>query len=158
MSGENNQSNNTDNEFDALKDEVSALVSGGKINTDHQFALIDSTKAASDKIDGLRSFLDGQFGKGWIPSIEHHAPEVAHKTVLDAVAGCLLHISRISSLLPSLTDLGQETAVKLITFILNKLKAVLDDFGKHLQYQNWSISLSGGLPFSLQAGITITFQ
>lgn len=146
-----------DPDLRALDSLTSDLVASGLMAPEHQQKIMQAAADANSKIDDLRDFLNLHISKSSLlgPSTPQ---QPARQQVIDSVSGTVLRINRIQSVFSELSDAGQDAAQKVISVILAKLMAVLDDFRKHVQYQNWSVSFTGGVPFSLQVGVSITFQ
>jgi hypothetical protein len=134
------------------------LVKAGLMASEHQAKIIESATAATAKIDELRDFLDSHFIRGRTILSAPPSQEPARQQVIDSVSGTVLSINRIQSIFSLLSDPGQDVVQKVISFILSRLMTVLEDFKKHVQYQNWAVSFTGGVPPSLQVGVQITFQ
>ena len=134
------------------------LVKAGLMAPEHQAKIIESATAATAKIDELRDFLDSHFIQGRTILSAPPSQQPARRQVIDSVSGTVLSINRIQSTFSLLSDPGQDIAQKVISFILSRLMTVLDDFKKHVQYQNWAVSFTGAVPPSLQVGVQITFQ
>jgi hypothetical protein len=137
---------------------TSSLVSAGLMAPEHQMKILQSASAAIGKIDELRSFLDFHFDQGRTFLGAQPPKQPARQQVLDSVSSTVLSVNRIQSTFPLLSDEGQDAVQKAISIILSRLMAVLDDFKKHIQYQNWSVSFTGGIPPQLEVGVQITFQ
>jgi hypothetical protein len=137
---------------------TSSLVSAGLMAPEHQMKILQSASAAIAKIDELRSFLDFHFDQGRTLLGAQPPKQPARQQVLDSVSSTVLSVNRIQSTFPLLSDAGQDAVQKAISIILSRLMAVLDDFKKHIQYQNWSVSFTGGIPPQLEVGVQITFQ
>jgi hypothetical protein len=137
---------------------TSSLVSAGLMAPEHQMKILQSASAAIAKIDELRSFLDFHFDQGRTLLGAQPPKQPARQQVLDSVSSTVLSVNRIQSTFPLLSDEGQDAVQKAISIILSRLMAVLDDFKKHIQYQNWSVSFTGGIPPQLEVGVQITFQ
>jgi hypothetical protein len=147
-----------DADMEAISAMTSDLVSKGQMAPEHQQKIVQSATAATAKIDDLRSFLDQHFEKGRTLLGGQPAQQPARERVIDSISGTVLHLSRIQSTFSLLTDAGQEVVQKVISIILGRLMAVLEDFKKHVQYQNWAISFTAGVPPQLEVGVQITFQ
>jgi hypothetical protein len=147
-----------DPEIQEITSLTSDLVAKGLMAPEHQQKLIQLATAATAKIDELRGLLESSFSGGLAVFDTSRSKKPARQQVIDSVSSTVLNINRIQSTFSLLTDAGQDAAQKIISFILDRLMAVLADFKKHLQYQNWSISFTGGIPPSLQVGVQITFQ
>jgi hypothetical protein len=136
---------------------TSSLVKSGQMAPEHQLKLIKVATDATGKIDDLRKFLDLHASKGRLLAAQQ-PQEPVRQQVLDSVSSTVLSVNRVQSVFSLLSEAGQDAAQKIVSFILGRLMAVLDDFKKHLQYQNWSVNFVAGIPFTLQVGVTITFQ
>jgi hypothetical protein len=137
---------------------TSDLVSKGLMAPEHQQRLIQLATMATAKIDELRAFLESRFSAGFAILETSTSKEPARQQLIDSVSSTVLNINRIQSTFSSLSDLGQDAAQRIISVILSRLMSVLEDFKKHMQYQNWGVSFSAGVPPSLQVGVQITFQ
>jgi hypothetical protein len=137
---------------------TSNLVGAGLMAPEHQMKILQSASAATAKIDELRSFLDFHFNQGRTLLGAPPSQQPARQRVLDSVSSTVLNLNRIQSTFSLLSDAGQDAAQKVISIILSRLLTVLEDFKKHMQYQNWSVSFVGGVPPQLQVGVQITFQ
>jgi hypothetical protein len=137
---------------------TSTLVSAGLMAPEHQMRILQSASAAIAKIDELRNFLDFHFNQGRTLLGGQPPKQPARQQVLDSVSSTVLSVNRIQSTFPLLSDAGQDAVQKAISIILSRLLAVLDDFKKHIQYQNWSVSFTGGIPPQLEVGVQVTFQ
>ena len=137
---------------------TSDLVAKGLMAPEHQARLIQLATTATAKIDELRGFLESIFSKGLAVFDDSSSKKPARQQVIDSVSSTVLNINRIQSTFSLLSDAGQDAAQKIISVILSRLMAVLDDFKKHVQYQNWGVSFTGAIPPSLQVGVQITFQ
>jgi hypothetical protein len=146
-----------DADVESLTAMISDLVKAGLMTPEHQLKIIQLATAAVAKIDELRQMLDLHFqGRTILDAPPSRQP--ARQQVIDSVSSTVLNINRIQSTFSSLSDPGQDAAQKAISIILGRLMAVLDDFKKHVQYQSWAVSFTGGIPPSLQVGVQITFQ
>ncbi len=147
-----------DADMQTINSLTSDLVSKGQMAPEHQAKIVQSATAATAKIDELREFLSQHFTHGLSLLGPPPSQQPARQQVIDSISGTVLHVNRIQSTFSDLSDAGQEVAQKVISIILSRLMAVLDDFKKHMQYQNWAVTFIGGVPFTLQVGIQITFQ
>lgn len=149
-----------DADMQVLNTMTSELVKAGLMAPEHQSKIMQAASAATAKVDELRSFLDQQFTeeRALLLGLPSSQKQPARQQLLDSVSNTVLNINRIQSTFSLLSDAGQDVAQKIISFILGKLMAVLDDFKKHVQYQNWGVSFTGSVPPSLQVGVQITFQ
>ncbi|HUI00019.1 MAG TPA: hypothetical protein VLX56_00130 [Nitrososphaerales archaeon] len=137
---------------------TSDLVKAGLLAPEHQQKMIQTATEAAGKIDDLRKFLNDHISRSRLLGSAKAQLPAARQQVIDSVSSTILSVNKIQSVLSLLSDAGLEAAQKVISFILGRLMAVLDDFRNHVQYQNWSVSFTGGVPFALQVGVAITFQ
>jgi hypothetical protein len=137
---------------------TSDLVKAGLMAPEHQLMIVQSATAAAAKIDDLRTFLTSHFAQGRTILGAPPSQQPARQRVIDSVSSTVLSVGRMQSTFSLLTDAGQDLVQKAISLILNRLMAVLDDFKKHVQYQNWAVSFTAGFPLSLQVGVQVTFQ
>ncbi|MGA2665203.1 MAG: hypothetical protein ABSF83_09690 [Nitrososphaerales archaeon] len=148
-----------DADIESVKALTADLVSRGLMSADHQQKIVQEATAAAAKVDELRSFLDGHFVQARTALFGAPPQQLpARQQLIDSVSSTVLNLNRIQTTFTLLTDAGQDAAQKVISIILGRLMAVLDDFKKHLQYQNWSVSFAGSVPPSLQVAVQITFQ
>jgi hypothetical protein len=147
-----------DADMECLNALTSDLVKVGLMTPEHQSKIIQSANAAIAKIDELRQFLDLHFNQARTILGAPPSKQPARQQVLDSVSSTVLNVNRIQSTFSLLSDEGQDAAQKVISVILSRLMTVLDDFKKHVQYQNWGVSFMGGVPPSLLVGVQITFQ
>jgi hypothetical protein len=144
--------------MDSVNSITANLVSAGLMAPEHRVKILQSATAATAKIDELRSFLDFHFNMSLTVLGAKPSQQPARQQVLDSVSSTVLNVNRIQSTFSLLTDAGQDAAQKIISIILSRLMTVLDDFKKHVSYQNWAVSFAGGIPPQLQVGVQITFQ
>lgn len=147
-----------DPDLDSLGSLTSDLVMAGLMAPEHQQKIMQTAADATAKIDDLRKFLDSHVSRIRLLGPQPSQQQPVRQRVIDSVSGTVLSVNRIQSVFSLLSDAGQDAAQRVISLILGRLMAVLDDFKKHGQYQNWAVSFSGGIPFTLQVGVAITFQ
>ena len=148
-----------DADIESVKALTTDLVSRGLMSAEHQQKIVQAAAAAAAKIDELRAFLDAHFAQA--RTALFGAPpqqQPARVQLIDSVSSTVLNLNRIQATFTMLTDAGQDAAQKVISIILGRLMAVLDDFKRHVQYQSWGISFAGSVPPSLQVGVEINFQ